>query len=85
MMAQYWNTAVLIFWSVILEILIFSCPEKHRKMTNRDPWNSVYTGMFKFTEKVRTTYNEKCGFIQGELNKYLNKLLVNVCICVRCE
>ena len=48
-------------------------------------WNSVYTGIFKFTEKVRTTYNEKCGFIQGELNKYLNKLLVNVCICVRCE
>ena len=47
-------------------------------------WNSVYTGIFMFAEKLKTTYNEKCG-IKWELNKYSNKLLVHVCIYVQCK
>ena len=47
-------------------------------------WNSVYTGIFMFAEKLKTTYNEKCG-IKWELNKYSNKLLVHVCIYMQCK
>ena len=34
-----------------------------------------------FTEKVKTTFNEECGFIKCELNKYSYNLLVNAFTC----
>ena len=44
-------------------------------------WKSVYTGIFTFAGKVKTTYNEMCGFIKCELNKYSYNLLVNAFTC----